>query len=65
MQLSRFYDTHKYFPEVIYFQVDGGPENANVCVLAFCELLVALRMAGKVILTRLPVGHTHEDIDAR
>lgn len=52
------------FPEEIYVQVDGGSENANRYVLAFFEFLVAKRMAKRVYYTRLPVGHTHEDIDA-
>jgi len=31
-----------------------------------CELLVSLRIVRqKIVFTRLPVGHTHEDIDAR
>jgi hypothetical protein len=29
-----------------------------------CELLVARRLTRQVILSRLLVGHTHEDIDA-
>jgi hypothetical protein len=33
-------------------------------MLGICELLVARRLTKKVVLTRLPVGHTHEDIDA-
>ena len=33
-------------------------------MLAICELLVAKRLTKKLILTRLPKGHTHEDIDA-
>jgi hypothetical protein len=32
--------------------------------LAICELLVAKRLTRRVVLTRLVVGHTHEDIDA-
>jgi hypothetical protein len=51
------------FPNVIYHQIDGGPENANEEFLAICALLVACRLVYKVVLTRLPVGHTHEDID--
>ena len=50
-------------PEVIYYQVDGGPENANNLLLAVCELLVAKRLCRKVVLTRLPPGHSHCDID--
>jgi hypothetical protein len=48
----------------MYLQVDGGAENANKYVLGFCELIVCKRMARDLYFTRLPVGHTHEDIDA-
>jgi hypothetical protein len=65
LQLERFYNRHQCFPKIFYHQIDGGPENANQYMLAICELLVALGIVEKVVLTRLPVGHTHEDIDAR
>jgi hypothetical protein len=29
-----------------------------------CELLVSKRLVNKIVISRLPVGHTHEDIDA-
>jgi len=51
------------YPTEIYIQIDGGPENANEYVLHHCEHLVAKRMARRIFLTRLPAGHTHEDID--
>ena len=54
---------HGYYPTEMYIQIDGGPENANEYVLHHCEHLVAKRMARKILLTRLPVGHTHDDID--
>jgi hypothetical protein len=53
----------KRMPQVLYHQIDGGPENANGEFLALCALLVACRLVHQVVLTRLPVGHTHEDID--
>lgn len=46
------------------WQVDGGGENTAKTALAICELLVARRLTRRVVLTRLMVGHTHEDIDA-
>ena len=49
---------------MIYHQFDGGVENANKYFLAVAEWLVLKGLAKKVVLTRLPVGHTHEDIDA-
>ena len=54
-------------PKTIFLQIDGGCENATGGILAICALIVAHRLCGveEIILTRLPVGHTHEDIDAR
>ena len=52
-------------PDTIYHQIDGGSENANLATIAVAELLVYRGLTKKVVLTRLPVGHTHEDIDAR
>ena len=46
------------------FQVDGGSENTAKAALAICKLLVARRLTRQVILSRLLVKHTHEDIDA-
>lgn len=51
------------YPEELYIQVDGGSENANRYVLGLCELLVARNLVRLVLYTRLPTGHTHEDID--
>jgi len=53
------------YPKKVYWQVDGGPENANKYMLALCEYLVSETPIEEIFLTRLPVGHTHEDIDAR
>lgn len=52
------------YPETLYVQVDGGSENANSTLLATLELLVAKRIIKTIVMTRLPVGHTHADIDA-
>lgn len=51
-------------PDTIYYQVDGGPDAINVLVLCIAELLVAKGLCKRVVVTRLPVGHTHEDIDS-
>jgi hypothetical protein len=52
------------FPKEIYLQIDGGGENANKTFLAVCEYIVSKRLTRTLWLTRLPTGHTHEDIDA-
>jgi len=53
-----------YYPTEIFIQLDGAKDNANKYVLGMLELLVVKRMAQVIYFTRLPVGHTHEDIDA-
>jgi hypothetical protein len=53
------------YPEIIFLQIDGGSENANKYVLSMCEYLVTKRLARLIFYTRLPTGHTHEDIDAK
>jgi hypothetical protein len=67
MQLERRIKTSSdnKLPKTLFFQIDGGSENANVYLIAICELLVSKRLTSKIYLTRLPVGHTHEDIDSK
>ena len=48
----------------MYIQIDGGAENANSTLLGWLQLLVAKKLVPEILLTRLPVGHTHDDIDA-
>ncbi len=45
--------------------MDGGSENANKYIMCICELLVSMNVTKKIVITRLPVGHTHEDIDSK
>lgn len=63
-QLESWKKYHGYYPEELYIQIDGGSENANKCLLSMLELLVVKRIVRLVYYTRLPPGHTHEDIDA-
>jgi len=63
-ELQKWKDAHDgVFPETWYIQIDGGSQNANKYLLAALEFLTAKRLCKKIVLTRLPVGHTHEDID--
>ena len=64
LMLEKFKIRWGYYPEILYLQVDGGSENANQYVLAMLELLVVKRCCRDVYYSRLPAGHTHEDIDA-
>jgi hypothetical protein len=64
LSLEAYYEAHDHrLPPVLYHQIDGGPENANTEFYGICALLVASGLVDRVVLTRLPVGHTHEDID--
>lgn len=66
--IERTYLREKRLPGTLFIQIDGGGENANTTLLAFCSLLaVRFKHIGlrEVYLTRLPPGHTHEDIDGK
>lgn len=45
-------------------QIDGGAENTSHIFYALCEHLVRAGVFDCIEVARLPVGHTHEDIDA-
>jgi hypothetical protein len=51
-------------PPVLFLQIDGAGDNVSKDTFAMCQLLVARGLFQKVVLSRLLVGHTHEDIDA-
>jgi hypothetical protein len=60
-ELEKEYDANESrLQETIYHQMDGGSENANWETLALAELLVIKGLTKKIVITRLPVGHTHE-----
>lgn len=65
LQLERRIAEFGFLPPTIYIQVDGGAENANETLLGILALIVARRLGKvrRILLTRLPVGHTHEDGD--
>jgi hypothetical protein len=52
------------WPDVLYLQMDNGSDNKNKEVSALGELVVRIGLFRKVKYSYLPVGHTHEDIDA-
>ncbi len=53
----------RYFRKTLHLQVDGGSENWNRYMFGFCALLVKHGIYKKVVLHRLMVGHTHNDVD--
>ena len=54
----------KEFPEVLYLQADNATDNKNQVLFGICELLRDWKVFRKVKYSWLPVGHTHEDVDA-
>ena len=58
-------ELNRPFPPTLYFQIDGGPENANKSTLALMALLVASGIFQQVILSRIPRGHGHLDNDGK
>ena len=52
-----------YIPPVIFVQLDNtSKQNKNKYILGYLACLVAWGVCRQVILSFLPVGHTHEDI---
>jgi hypothetical protein len=63
--LEKVIEDEGKLPDTVYHQIDGGSENTAKAWFALCELIVARRLCKKIVLTRLTVGHTHEDIDSK
>ena len=57
------YKRDGFLPSTLYLRGDGGSENNNKTLLGICELMVIRGLIKTVYFERLPVGHTHEDID--
>ena len=58
--LAARYAKYKKTPKVLYIQIDGGCENTAKAFLAMCEYLLHRNVFEEIVLSRLPVGHTHE-----
>ena len=52
------------WPKKLYVQLDSASDNKNKSMYMLCEIFVRLGIFDKVKINFLPVGHTHEDIDA-
>jgi hypothetical protein len=51
-QIEKWKERKGHYPETIYIQVDGGPDNANETVLGWMEWLAAKRICSKAFYTR-------------
>ena len=49
----------------LFIEIDGASDNVAKAVVAAIEHLVFKKFCPFIVLARLPVGHTHEDIDSR
>lgn len=51
-------------PPYLYLQMDSAGDNKSKTMARVCEYLVKMGVFLKIKVCMLPVGHTHEDIDA-
>jgi len=66
MEMRKLYEKNDRKPlQKVYIEIDGASDNTAKAVLAACEHLVLKKFCPLIVLARLPVGHTHEDIDSR
>ena len=64
-EIKRCIDTNETLPDKIYLQIDGASDNTGHSVFAALEHLIGAGLCPVIEVWRLPVGHTHEDIDGR
>ena len=65
-ELRKLYANNRYkCLRKVFIEIDGASDNVAKAVLAACEHLEFKEFAAEILLARLPVGHTHEDIDSR
>ena len=65
LDLKKEYDAkNQQWPHTLYLQADNASDNKNFVMYALCQLLRDKGIFKKVKLSFLPVGHTHEDVDA-
>lgn len=57
-------DTNQVMPNILFLRIDGGPENTSKTFYGLLTQLVGYKVFKRIEVERLPVGHTHEDIDA-
>ena len=63
--LLKLAQTYKTWPVELYVQLDNtAKDNKNKATLGYFGYLVGSGVFKRVIVSFLPVGHTHEDIDA-
>ena len=61
---NEYKEKNMKWPETLYIQADNASNNKNKAMYALCQLLRDLGIFKKVKFCCLPVGHTHEDVDA-
>jgi len=60
-----YYKNNRKPLKKVYIEIDGASDNVAKAVIAACEHLVFQKFSPYIVMARLPVGHTHEDIDSR
>ena len=57
--LQAVHDQHGWLPRHISEYFDGGDENVSLTAFGFWATLIQAGVIGTVLLSRMPVGHTH------
>jgi hypothetical protein len=66
MELKKLYEANDSKPlSKVYIEIDGAGDNTAKAVHGFAEHMIVKKFTSLLIICRLPVGHTHEDIDSR
>ena len=65
-EMRKLYARNKNKPlKKVFIEIDGASDNTAEAIIAACEHLVFKEFCPYILVARLPVGHTHEDIDSR
>ena len=66
MELKKLYEANDSKPlSKVYIEIDGAGDNTAKAVHGFAEHMIVKKFTSLLIICRLPVGHTHKDIDSR
>jgi len=61
--LPGVFPADKPIPRKLAIQVDGGSENWNRVMFCYLAWLIRMGVFDEITLNRLPVGHSHTDLD--
>ena len=64
LHIIQHFETQPHHPQILWLQADNCfKENKNRWMLGFCHWLIHLGWFQEIVISMLPPGHTHIDID--